>query len=204
MNFYYNKSGVGDTLIIDFLKQDVQDKNVNKHGDIAVMTSEDGTILGINIFNVSRYISISGKGKIRLDERRIEKLNRLLQEQGIDSQLEVDPRPDFVIGHVIKKEKHPNADKLSICQVSLGDEQLAIVCGAPNVEQGQKVVVARVGAVMPSGLVIKKSELRGVRSPGMICSARELGLPNAPKQKGILVLENDAPVGRDFWSYYRD
>ena len=59
----------------------------------------------------------------------------------------------------------------------------------PNVDEGQKVVVAKVGAVMPSGMVIRDAELRGVPSAGMICSAKELGLPDAPEEKGILVLD---------------
>ncbi|NLY80448.1 MAG: DUF4479 domain-containing protein, partial [Lysinibacillus sp.] len=112
--------------------------------------------------------------------------------------LDVDFTPKFVVGYVESKEKHPNADKLSICKVNVGEEVLQIVCGAPNVEAGQKVVVAKIGAVMPSGMLIKPSQLRGVDSFGMICSARELAIPNAPSQKGILVLDEDAEVGSAF------
>ena len=78
---------------------------------------------------------------------------------------------------MLEKEKHKNADKLSVCKVDVGTDTLQIVCGAPNVDAGQKVVVAKIGAVMPSGLVIQPSELRGVPSQGMICSAKELQLP---------------------------
>ena len=67
-----------------------------------------------------------------------------------------------------------------------------------NVDRGQKVVVARIGAVMPNGQVIQPSELRGVPSEGMICSARELQLPNAPAKKGILVLDDPHEVGSEF------
>lgn len=98
----------------------------------------------------------------------------------------------------LKKEKHPNADKLNICKVEIGTETLQIVCGAPNVDAGQKVVVAKIGAVMPSGMLIKPAELRGVPSAGMICSARELELPDAPQEKGILVLEDSFEVGQEF------
>ncbi len=97
-----------------------------------------------------------------------------------------------------EKEKHPNADKLSVCKVNAGSETLQIVCGAPNVEAGQKVVVAKVGAVMPSGMIIKDAELRGVASSGMICSAKELNLPDAPKEKGILVLDDSRKAGEAF------
>jgi tRNA-binding protein len=76
--------------------------------------------------------------------------------------------------------------------VDVGPETLQIVCGAPNVDKGQKVVVAKTGAVMPSGMIIKDAVLRGVASSGMICSARELALPNAPQKRGILVLDDAA------------
>ena len=75
---------------------------------------------------------------------------------------------------------------------------MQIVCGAPNVEAGQKVVVAKPGAVMPSGLIIRPSALRGVASSGMLCSARELGLADAPQVKGILVLDESAQTGEAF------
>ena len=90
-------------------------------------------------------------------------------------------------------------DKLSVLKVNVGNEHLQIVCGAPNVEAGQKVVVAKVGAVMPSGMVIKDAELRGVASSGMICSMKELNLPNAPQEKGIMVLSNDYEIGQAFF-----
>ena len=72
-----------------------------------------------------------------------------------------------------------------------------LVCGAPNVAE-QKVVVAKVGAVMPSGMVIKDAKLRGVDSSGMICSMKELDLPNAPQEKGIMVLNDDYEIGQAF------
>ena len=86
--------------------------------------------------------------------------------------------PGVVVGHVLQRDPHPNADKLSVCRVDVGDgEPLQIVCGAPNVRQGLHVPVALVGSILPAvGLTIKPAELRGVASSGMICSLRELGL----------------------------
>lgn len=133
-----------------------------------------------------------------MTEKLVAELNEVIRKVGFEDELEVDLSPKFVVGYVAEKEKHPNADKLSICKVAVGEEELQIVCGAPNVEAGQKVVVAKVGAVMPSGLVIKPSNLRGVDSFGMLCAARELAIPNAPQEKGILVLEDGYETGAAF------
>jgi phenylalanyl-tRNA synthetase beta chain len=98
------------------------------------------------------------------------------------------------IGRVRECGKHPDADRLSVCQVDVGEsEPITIVCGAPNVAAGQKVAVAPVGSELPGGLKIKKSRIRGVASQGMICSAAELGL--GEDASGILVLDPAAAVG---------
>ena len=91
-----------------------------------------------------------------------------------------------VVGEIVAVEKHPNADKLSVCTVEAGGERLKVVCGAPNVRAGMKAPLARIGAVLP-GLAIKKSVLRGVESEGMLCSARELGLSD--DHSGLLELD---------------
>ncbi len=96
---------------------------------------------------------------------------------------------NFVIGYVAEREKHPNADKLSLCKVQVGDEEFPIVCGAPNVDAGQKIVLAKVGAKIPNeDFTISKTKIRGEVSLGMICSERELGI--SENHDGILVLEN--------------
>ncbi len=105
-----------------------------------------------------------------------------------------------VVGVVVVREPHPDADKLSVCKVDAGqDEQLQIVCGAKNVAAGMKVPVALVGAVLPGGFKIKDAKLRGIESLGMICSASELGL--AESSDGIMQLPADAIVGTDFRKY---
>ena len=98
------------------------------------------------------------------------------------------------VGEVLSRERHPDADKLSLCRVAVGDaEPLQIVCGAPNVDAGQKVAVAVVGTVLPGNFKIKKSKIRGVESRGMICSVRELELGD--EHDGIWVLPPDSQVG---------
>ena len=108
---------------------------------------------------------------------------------------------NVVVGYVVFKEKHPDAEKLNVCQVNVGEEEnLQIVCGAPNVDAGQYVIVAKVGAKLP-GIKIKKAKLRGVESQGMICSLAELGLSKSvvPKnyQEGIYVFETEQELGSD-------
>ncbi|MFC3285385.1 phenylalanine--tRNA ligase subunit beta [Litchfieldella rifensis] len=103
-----------------------------------------------------------------------------------------------VVASVTHKAQHPDADKLNVCQVDDGSGEVRqVVCGAPNVEVGQKVPFARVGAVLPGDFKIKRAKLRGVESQGMICSASELGLEEG-HSAGIFVLPASAPLGEDF------
>lgn len=107
-----------------------------------------------------------------------------------------------VVGHVIEREQHPNADKLNKCLVDIGeDAPVQIICGAPNVDKGQHVAVATVGAVLPGNFKIKKAKLRGEESHGMICSLQELGVESklVPKEyaEGIFVFPNDVKPGDD-------
>jgi len=102
-----------------------------------------------------------------------------------------------VVGEVKSCEKHPNADKLSVCMVSVAEVQpLQIICGASNVKTGQKVPVALVGAILPGDFKIEEREIRGIKSFGMICSEKELGL--AEESAGIMVLPKTAKVGEPF------
>ncbi len=103
---------------------------------------------------------------------------------------------DVVIGHVLSKEKHPDANRLNVAMVDVKTAQLQIVCGAPNLEVGQKVPVAVVGAKLPCGVTIAKSKIRGIESNGMICAEDELGI--GKNHEGIIVLDADASVGESF------
>ncbi len=100
------------------------------------------------------------------------------------------------VGEVLKRERHPDADKLSVCEVSIGTKALRVVCGAPNVAAGQKVAVATPGARLPGGTQVKMTKIRGVESEGMICSDAELGIGG--RSDGILVLDASVEIGRPF------
>jgi phenylalanyl-tRNA synthetase beta chain len=138
-----------------------------------------------------------------------DELAHLLTMSGLEVE-EVEPvAPPFsnvVVGLVREMAKHPNADRLNVCQVDVGTGTLLnIVCGAPNVRPGLKVVCAMAGAVLPPGadgkpFEIKVGQLRGVESQGMLCSAKELKL--SEEGSGLLELPDDAPVGQNFRDYY--
>lgn len=113
-----------------------------------------------------------------------------------------------VTGKITEITKHPDADKLQICQLDVGDgEKLQIVTGAQNVKEGQTVPVALVGSHLPGGVKIKKGKLRGVPSLGMLCSGQELALDKkilpANQQNGILILPSDLPLGQDIKEAYQ-
>jgi tRNA-binding protein len=202
MNMFYNKEGVGDTLIVTLGSTEREDKAVERNDNVArIYSKETNETIGYNIFHFSSIHELSSNGVVDESGELVTAVNHAIKESGFHDELVHDPSPKFVVGYVEEMEKHPNADKLNICQVNVGEENLQIVCGAPNVDQGQKVVVAKVGAVMPSGMIIKDASLRGIESTGMICSAKELDLPDAPKEKGILILPDDYEVGSEFKAY---
>ena len=106
---------------------------------------------------------------------------------------------DIVIGEVKAKDIHPNADKLSLCQIFDGKNELPVVCGAPNVDVGQKIAFAPVGSILPEGIKIGKAKIRGEVSNGMICSESELGI--SQEHDGIMVLKENAKAGTPFVQY---
>ena len=108
--------------------------------------------------------------------------------------------PVVVVGEIVAAEKHPNADKLQVCQVNIGAAApLQIVCGAPNARVGLKAPLATVGAILPNGMTIKAAALRGVDSQGMLCSAKELALSD--ESNGLFELPRDARVGQALSDY---
>ncbi len=131
---------------------------------------------------LSDHISLAG-----LEVESIETINKIDE--------------NIVVGEILSRDKHPNADKLSVCQVTDGTETFQIVCGAPNCDAGNKVPFAKIGTSFDNGaFVIKKSKLRGVESHGMLCSATELGL--AGDSDGLMILGDDCVTGTAFQEYF--
>ncbi|MGL4855146.1 MAG: phenylalanine--tRNA ligase subunit beta, partial [Lentisphaeria bacterium] len=122
-----------------------------------------------------------------------------LEVEAIHALNKIDER--IVVGKILSRNPHPDADKLSVCEVTTGSETLQIVCGAPNCDAGNKVPVAQIGTVFDNGaFVIKKGKLRGVESHGMLCSARELGLGN--DHDGLMILNEKYEVGKPLQDYF--
>ncbi|MDT2674778.1 YtpR family tRNA-binding protein [Enterococcus dongliensis] len=199
MIFAYNKQNVGDTLMVIVKNDENEENSMERKGDVARIQALDGTTVAWNFFNASNYLTIQGNGQVELLEKDIETLNEQLKLAGFEERLVADLSPKFVVGYVKTCIPHPDSDHLHITETEIdGGKTLQIVCGAPNIEAGQKVVVAKPGAMMPDGQIIWPGNLRGVDSFGMICSAKELHLPNAPEKRGILVLAEDSKIGEKF------
>ncbi|GGL42406.1 YtpR family tRNA-binding protein [Sporolactobacillus putidus] len=200
MIFYYNREGIGDTLIT-YLKEGGTQRFERK-GDVSgIFDAETGEVLGYNFFNASAFLPLeNNRGLIKANEDLIGRLNEKLSSLGFSDRIVNDTQPSIVTGYVVKMKEHPDSDHMHVCKVDVGADLLQIVCGAPNIGEGQNVVVAKIGALMPDGMIIRPSVLRGVASDGMICSARELGLQGAPQKRGILTLDRTTKVGQDFYA----
>ena len=145
------------------------------------------------------------KDYIDIKDQDVHELATKITKAGINVEAVITHHMDnLVIGEIKKVEEHPDSDHLHVCVVDVGNEELKIVCGAPNVKKGLKVIVAKVGAILPGDFEIKKSKIRGVESYGMMCALFELGLEEKTDEnyaKGIAELDEDAPVGEDPLNY---
>ena len=194
-----NKESYPNTLIV-ILGQDKGKSEYEEKDDITRITDEKGNVTGYNFFNVNEVIDYDSlpNGQVKLNEEDLASLNKKLAEAGFTDKLAYG-KPTLVYGYVKTCEKHPDSDHLHVTTVDVGNgEEHQIVCGAPNIAQGQKVVVALPGTLMPNGQMIWPGQLRHVDSYGMICSARELGLEHAPQKRGILVVPADFNPGDEF------
>ena len=127
-----------------------------------------------------------------------EQLAEILSNLGLEAEPSKVPTnlPGVIIGKVESTKKHPNADKLKICEVNDGKNIHQVICGAPNVSDGQYIAYATIGTTLPGNFKIKKVNIRGEESFGMICSERELQISD--EHEGIMVLPEDLTLGDDF------
>lgn len=190
----YNPKELGDVLIC-ILRPDVETQAVETKGAITrIYDQQTNETLGYNFKQVSDYLKeLHEAGQLILTVEQVDLLNTQLTSVGFEGELVADTQNKFIVGYVETAEQHPDSDHLLVTQTLVDrDEKVQIVSGSPNMQAHIRVVVAKVGAMMPDGLIIWPGSLRGVESNGMICSARELHLPNAPQKKGALILpEND-------------
>lgn len=197
----YNNKAFNDLLTVQLKKSEAENQTFERKGDITkLVDSKSDETVGFNFHAASQMIDVKESGPIILSEEQVATLNKELKAAGFEDELEADTEPKLVIGYVKECEPHEDSDHLSVTQTEVDNgEVLQIVCGAKNIAKGQKVVVAKPGAIMPDGLVIWPGELRGVESNGMITSSTELGVevPEAMRS-GILVLSDDAEVGKEF------
>lgn len=197
MIFAYNKEQVGDVLMVILQETTTIKRQVERRGKVArVFAEENGKTLAWNIFEASSLVTLTGNGQVFLADEDVATLNDELAKEGFSERLEPTAGPVFVVGQIVEMVAHPDSDHLNICQVAIGEDQtVQIVAGAPNAALGLKTIVALPGAMMPSGSLIFPGKLRGEESYGMMCSPRELALPNAPQKRGIIELDESAVVG---------
>ncbi|MFK4965487.1 YtpR family tRNA-binding protein [Lactococcus garvieae] len=195
----YNKN-VGDVLMLIVANNEGAEVTYERKADVARIFREDtGQTVGWNIFDIKKDWPDVTQGQNDLSEHQVAELNEKLKAAGFDDQLTYDGQPKFVVAEILTMEDHADSDHLHVCQVEVGlDAPVQIVCGAPNAVVGMKTVAALPGAMMPSGSLIWPGALRGVPSYGMLCSARELDLPNAPQVRGIIELNTDLEAGLAF------
>lgn len=193
---FYNPGGVGDVLLLTSGPVSSHEIDPDSKGQVtALRHHQSQAIVGYNLFGVAD-LNLTGESPVTLTAEQVAQVNDRIQAAGFDQAVSFDASPRLVVGYVEECVDHPDSDHLHITQTRVAaDTVLQIVCGAANIEAGQKVLVAQPGAVMPDGLIIWPGQLRGVDSNGMICSTRELGLDAIENKPGIWVLKDDLAVG---------
>ncbi len=196
----YN-TNVGDVLMLITANDRGEKVNFERKGKVArIFIEETGATVAWNIFEAKSLLTdLSGNGQVKLSSDDVEILNKELGKSGFSDVLVHDSQPKFVVAKIVEMQDHPDSDHLHICKVNVGfADPVQIVCGAPNASLGLKTVAALPGAMMPNGALIFPGALRGVQSYGMLCSARELELPDAPDVRGIIELSSALAAGTAF------
>lgn len=186
---FYNKKNLNDSLIIRINNNSVM--KIEKQEKYSLLFDSNNSVVGINIFNFSKYKTIS-EGFIFIDDSLIEIISEITN---ID--LQPYKENNFVIGKVTKKEHIPNTH-LNYCDVEINNKALKIVCGANNVEINKFVVVAMIGTFMPNGMYIESGKIKGYDSFGMLCSCKELNISNDMYNESGIISMNNGNIGELF------
>ena len=155
----------------------------------------------ISLSWLSDYIDVA---PLRESPAKLKETLDKLTMRGLEVESIQDLKQGFdkvIVARIESRDKHPNADRLKVVRVNVGENEAELVCGAPNIEVGQKVAVAMLGAKLPNGMIMKEVEIRGVKSSGMICAEDELGIGNY--HSGIVVLDESAEIGTPFAKAFR-
>ncbi|MFD1549942.1 YtpR family tRNA-binding protein [Levilactobacillus fuyuanensis] len=196
----YNPQELGDTLIVIVAQDTPEQAHTVRDGIARIYDAATEKTLGYNFLEISKILpNIGGNGQVMLTVDDVAALNAALEDAGFNGELVADTESKFIVGYVKTATPHPDSDHLLVTETVVdNDQSVQIVSGSPNMQADIKVVVAKVGAMMPNGLIIWPGALRGVESDGMICSGRELRLANAPQRPGALILPDDYEVGEPF------
>lgn len=195
---FYNYHTVGD-IVMAVIDSDAVMTSLETRGNITLIF-HDSALIGINFFRVSEYCKIKSVGKLVLPpDALIDVLNSQLLPI-CDYQLAYIRDSMFVIGRILSVRAHPSSDHLHCLEVDIGSRILKIVCGAVNVKEGALCVVAKDGAVMMDGSLIRAGSLLGEPSEGMCCSPKELGMDiGYPPHHLLLLEESGVQAGQDFF-----
>lgn len=175
---YYNK--VNNVITVSKATNKEVTKTINEENKTFLFNEEE--LIGLNVFNPKgEYVN------------GLNDIQKVIESENLSITPASNP---FVVGFVKECIKHPKSEKLSVCQIDIEEDVVQIVCGAQNIESGQKVIVAKVGAVMPNGMNILPSKLLDEPSFGMVCSYGELN--KEQKEKGIAVLGDEYKVGQSY------
>lgn len=192
ISIFYNKLDLKDTMIICF--NDKQHNKIDEKKDVTIL-KQDNEIVGINIFNVSKYLKIKEGYLYPTDEI----LNFIFKLTNVKITKD---SVNFQVCEIIKCTEIKGTH-LKECIVKIDNNNLLnIVCGANNAKEGLKTVLAKLGTFMPNGMYIKKGSLQGKESLGMLCSYKELYLKEKKDVIGIIELPKTSHVGEEYKSHY--
>ncbi len=177
---YFNKK---DNVLMLTTSLNDEGSFIKKEGNDVLIYNNKKELIAVNIFDCKKELNQG----IVSNDLVMEEIKKYFN----------DVESPFIVGEILSIKKHPKSDKLNICQVDLGNKKEQIVCGAKNVKEGTKVIVAQVGAVMPNGMKILPSKLISETSNGMICSLLELGLSDK-KDQGIAILDDSFTTGQSY------